>query len=119
MNMRKEIWSQLGAKTGEKWTVVEAKVYSLSHVTHISLSICPLPSPPFSHILIRLPTLPPSLRTPTPTNKPLVHVLRPQKPPIPRACLQPPRTPRLGRRSGTSRRAFFLQRSTLTLQPRH
>jgi hypothetical protein len=26
MGMRREIWSQLGAKTGEKWTVVEAKV---------------------------------------------------------------------------------------------
>jgi hypothetical protein len=26
MGMRREIWSQLSAKTGEKWTVVEAKV---------------------------------------------------------------------------------------------
>jgi hypothetical protein len=26
MGMRREIWSQLGAKTGEKWNVVEAKV---------------------------------------------------------------------------------------------
>jgi len=34
MGMRREIWQQLGAKTGEKWSVVEAKV-------------SPLPSLPF------------------------------------------------------------------------
>jgi hypothetical protein len=34
MGMRREIWQQLGAKTGEKWSVVEAKVR-------------PLPSLPF------------------------------------------------------------------------
>ena len=32
MNMRKEIWGQLGAKTGEKWTVVEAKVCHRSYL---------------------------------------------------------------------------------------
>jgi hypothetical protein len=26
MGMRREIWAPLGAKTGEKWSVVEAKV---------------------------------------------------------------------------------------------
>ena len=29
MSMRREIWSGLAARTGEKWSVVEAKVYSL------------------------------------------------------------------------------------------
>ncbi|KAG5957278.1 hypothetical protein E4U57_001882 [Claviceps arundinis] len=28
MDMRKEIWSELAAQTGEKWTVIEAKVLS-------------------------------------------------------------------------------------------
>jgi hypothetical protein len=37
MGMRREIWSQLGAKTGEKWSVVEAKVWSSIHI-HIAPS---------------------------------------------------------------------------------
>jgi hypothetical protein len=31
MSMRKEIWSGLAARTGEKWNVVEAKVCTNSH----------------------------------------------------------------------------------------
>lgn len=36
MAMRRDIWSQLAAKTGEKWGVVEAKVCKLSHHLRIS-----------------------------------------------------------------------------------
>jgi hypothetical protein len=34
MGMRREIWAPLGAKTGEKWSVVEAKVRSHNHSLH-------------------------------------------------------------------------------------
>lgn len=46
MNMRKEIWAPLAARTGEKWNVVEAKVRSKHHLmVHANrLSVCPTAS---------------------------------------------------------------------------
>ena len=41
MNMRKDMWTMLAAKVGEKWQVIESKVgvFHYSHSRHLSFYI--------------------------------------------------------------------------------